>query len=122
MAVKSYRVDDLDKKTTEGVQTVAFSFEGKAYEIDLSEKNRAEFADVMSTYVKVAEPVSAPRTARSTSTVNTAAREDSRAARAWAQGAGEKTVKDAGVKVPGDRGRVDSRIIDLWEKAGKPSA
>ena len=45
-------VDDLDD--SEATETVAFSLDGQAYEIDLNEKNAAELRDVMAKYVGAA--------------------------------------------------------------------
>lgn len=125
MAIETKKIltDDISGETGEDVQTVSFGFRGAQYELELSDESEKEFAALLDPYVKVARRVqSQTRTAASRGTVDTKAREDSRAARAWAQGAGEKTVTDAGIKIPGDRGRVDSRVIELWEKAGKPRA
>lgn len=125
MAIETITIlkDDLTGQPGEDVQTVSFGYKGTTYELELSDESEKELAALLDPYVKVARRVqSQTRSAASRGTVDTQARENSRAARAWAQGAGEKTVKDAGLKVPGDRGRVDGRIVELWEKAGKPSA
>ena len=45
-------VDDLDD--SEATETVAFSLDGQAYEIDLNEKNAAELRDAMAKYVGAA--------------------------------------------------------------------
>ena len=45
-------VDDLDD--SEATETVAFSLDGQAYEIDLNQKNAAELRDVLAKYVGAA--------------------------------------------------------------------
>lgn len=125
MAIETITVlkDDLTGKPGEDVETVSFGFKGTTYELELSDESEKELASLLDPYVKVARKVTAQgRTSAPRSSASNTARADSRAARAWAQSAGEKAVKDAGLKVPGDRGRVDSRVIELWEKSGKPSA
>lgn len=125
MAIETQTIltDDITGEKGEDVQTISFGFKGTAYELELSDASEKELASLLNPYIKVARKVTAQaRTSAPRSSVDTKAREESRAARAWAQGAGEKTVTDAGIKVPGDRGRVDSRVIELWEKAGKPAA
>lgn len=125
MAIETRKIltDDISGETGEDVQTVSFGFRGAQYELELSDKSEKELAAALDKYIEVARRVTAQaRTAASRGTVDPQARENSRAARAWAQGAGEKTVKDAGLKIPGDRGRVDGRIMELWEEAGKPKA
>lgn len=125
MAIETQTIltDDITGEKGDDVQTISFSYKGTAYELELSDASEKELASLLNPYIKVARKVtSQARSSAPRGSVDTKAREESRAARAWAQGAGEKTVTDAGIKVPGDRGRVDSRVIELWEKAGKPSA
>lgn len=125
MAIETQTIltDDITGERGEDVQTLSFAFKGTTYELELSDASEKELASILNPYIKVGRKVtSQARTSAPRSNASNAAREDSRAARAWAQGAGEKIVTDAGIKVPGDRGRVDSRVIELWEKSGKPSA
>lgn len=125
MAIETQTIltDDITGERGEDVQTLSFAFKGTTYELELSDASEKELASLLNPYIKVGRKVtSQARTSAPRSNASNAAREDSRAARAWAQGAGKKTVEDAGIKVPGDRGRVDSRVIELWEKSGKPSA
>ena len=127
MAIKSYRVDDLDGKTTEGVETVTFAFEGKAYEIDLSEKNRAEFTDLLSKYLEAAQPVtSRPQSVARTSSdaprrVQTMkySSETMAEATAWAKSEeGEKALEKAGVAYSGV-GRTPYAVVEEYLKTQK---
>ena len=123
MAVRTILVDDITGKEGADIETVTFSFKGLSYEIDLGDDSEKEFAAALDPYIKVSRRVSSQaRTSAPRSNVDTQAREDSRAARAWAQSAGEKALEKAGIKIPGDRGRVDARVVEMWEKAGKPTA
>lgn len=122
MAIRQILIDDVTGKEGDDIETVTFAFKGVSYEIDLGDETEKDLAGVLDPYIKVARRVTQSRASAPRSTGSSTAREDSRAARAWAQGAGEKILTDAGIKVPGDRGRVDSRVVELWEKAGKPKA
>ena len=42
---RTYKVDDLDGTTTEGVETIQFNAEGTNYEIDLSPENAARLRE-----------------------------------------------------------------------------
>ena len=53
-------VDDIDRKTT-AAETMAFTFDGVAYEVDLSKKHASEFRRAVAPYVKVARPATKKR-------------------------------------------------------------
>lgn len=80
---------------------VRFAFDGRLYEIDLTESERAEFADVMAPYVAAARPTGSGRS-RSTRSSDGP---DPKEVRAWA--------RENGYDVP-DRGRIPSSILEAY--------
>jgi len=114
-------VDDLDD--SEATETVAFSLDGQAYEIDLNEKNAAELRDVMAKYVGAARKAgkqssgsgagqrrSGGRSSGSGSRTPAAGsdRERVQAIREWARSNGH-TVNE--------RGRLASTVIAAYDAA-----
>jgi hypothetical protein len=108
--------DDLDG--TEASETIKFGFEGRNYEIDLSDKNIAAFRKAMEKYVERA------RHATSSAPTNTGGRgragrsrtssydpEEGRAARQWAA--------EHGIEGLPVRGRTPAAIIEQWRAAAK---
>src|SRR5579885_3289528 len=77
--------DDLDGSKAEG--TIAFAFDGTAYEIDLSKANSRAFERVMALYVGHARKACAPR-GRAGRTTRNAGKYDLGAVRAWASANG----------------------------------
>ncbi len=96
-------VDDLDGGTAE--ETVSFSLDGRAYEIDLSKKNAAKLRDVVAPYQENARKARA--TGRKT-THGAHSRERSAEIREWA--------KSAGIQV-NERGRIPANVIEKYEAA-----
>jgi hypothetical protein len=102
-------VDDIDGGEAE--ETVAFSLDGAAYEIDLSSKNAATLRDAVAPYVAAARKAgksSAKATtvkARPAGSTATADREQNQAIREWA--------KKRGFKVS-DRGRIPNDIVEKY--------
>lgn len=99
--------DDLDgSKIAEGEgETVAFSFGGTAYEIDLSASNAEEFRSAMSKYIAAArqrEPRSAPSGGRRRGSSS-----DLSAVRVW--------LKENGYPVS-DRGRIPANLMDVYRR------
>lgn len=96
-------LDDMDGGQAD--ETVSFSLDGVAYEIDLSKKNAAAFRDVLAPYVGSARKATSRRgrgrTGRSGRTDTTAVRE-------WA--------RSQGLKVS-DRGRIPTDILEQYEAA-----
>lgn len=73
--------DDLDgSRLADQSSSVQFGFEGRDYEIDLSEHHVAELRAVFAPYVTCATPTRSP--------TETLARPESRAVRAWAESQG----------------------------------
>jgi hypothetical protein len=104
-------VDDLDDSVLEvgEGETVLFSLDGIAYEIDLSDANAAALRDAMAPYVSAARRISSARSAaparprvRSTST------RDLTAIREWAKANGHQVS---------ERGRVAASVIDAYDAA-----
>lgn len=99
-------VDDLDNGPAD--ETVLFSLDGIAYEIDLSKKNAATLRNSLAQYVGPARKVS-----RSSSLRGPARRPrggDNRAAdiRVWARNNGHEVS---------ERGRVSATITEAYDKA-----
>lgn len=101
-------IDDLDGKEIGGDGgTVAFTFDGVSYQIDLAEKNLAKFRKALDPYVAAATKVhgqSSPnrRPRRS------AASNDPQAIREWARSHGHEVSA---------RGRVPASVVTAYEAA-----
>lgn len=113
MALKhiTHLVDDLDGSVLEEGQgkQITFSLDGRAYEIDLSDRNADKFYSAVAPFVDAARPVSRgvsnarrPRPARRGSDV------DLGAVREWARSNGH-TVSD--------RGRVPATVLEAYTEA-----
>jgi len=104
---KVMRVDDIDG--AEATATVQFSYQGKAYEIDLSDDNRYRLEEALGKYISKARPTGRRKAATTAKkTVRTASRtSDQQKARAWAV--------DHGVDV-GSRGRVPANVMSEYRK------
>ncbi|MBA8815713.1 hypothetical protein FHX48_000765 [Microbacterium halimionae] len=103
-------VDDLDGtllEVGEG-ETLLFSLDGAAYEIDLTTENADSLRAALSQYIEAARPVAARR-AQGTSAPRKRQRggqQDYSAVRAWA--------KENGYEIS-DRGRVPATILEAFE-------
>ncbi|HXU98288.1 MAG TPA: Lsr2 family protein [Jiangellaceae bacterium] len=97
-------VDDLDGG--EAAETVNFSLDGVAYELDLSKKNAAKFRDALAPYVGSARK-SARRGGR---------RGQARGSRGSNTSAIRQWARDQGLKVS-DRGRVPAEILAKYDSA-----
>jgi hypothetical protein len=104
--------DDIDGSDAD--TTIAYTFDGQSYEIDLSEKNADEFREALAPYVAASRKVgrassSSPRRSTSSrSSAPAAADVDPRAVRAWAQ--------ENGVEVS-PRGRISAKVIEQYRAA-----
>lgn len=98
-------VDDLDGGPAD--ETVSFSLDGTAYEIDLSATNAAELRDAFARYVGHARRVGGRSTGRGTARRRGG---DNRTAeiREWARANGHKV---------NERGRIPASIIEAYEQA-----
>ncbi|MEN2740247.1 Lsr2 family protein [Microbacterium sp. X-17] len=104
-------VDDLDGTLLEvgDGETVLFSLDGIAYEIDLSEGNARSLREALSPYVGAGRSVSAARTTtRRSGRSSAAASRDLSDVRAWAKANGHQIS---------ERGRVPATILDAYDAA-----
>lgn len=108
-------VDDLDGTQLDvgDGETVLFSLDGVAYEIDLTDENAAALREAFARYVDAARPIS--RSARTGAGSTAGARkrrrsgqQDYTAIRAWA--------KDNGFQVS-ERGRVPANVLEAYDDA-----
>jgi hypothetical protein len=97
-------IDDLDGSA--GAETLAFSCDGHAYEIDLAAPNAARLREALQPFVAAARAVPRPRPARPGSAARPQA--DRAAVRAWAA--------EQGLQVS-ERGRISAEIMDKYEAA-----
>ncbi|MEV8378959.1 Lsr2 family protein [Kribbella sp. NPDC056861] len=106
------KYDDLDGTDIPAgkVETIAFEFDGKAYEIDLNKKNAAGFRRAVTPYLEAARPrrVSRPKGhARPKASRPQHEPEDTKAIKAWA--------REQGYEVQ-DRGRIPNEVRRAYEQ------
>ncbi len=104
-------VDDLDGTAIEDGtgSTVSFAIDGTSYEIDLSDRNAAEFRDVLAPYLKAGRRVGGRRsTAGRSSSGSSPAASEAAAIREWAHAQGMKVSQ---------RGRVGADVVDAYRNA-----
>lgn len=105
-------VDDLDGTVLEigEGETVTFSLDGTAYEIDLTDANATAFRDVIAPYADAARRVTTARSSSDSSARKRgrASKQDYSAVREWA--------KENGHQVS-ERGRVPASILEAYEAA-----
>jgi hypothetical protein len=100
-------VCDLPHDTeVEGTETVSFSFDGTAYEIDVCTSHAKELHDKFSGYADSARKVSGGAAARRRKPRTGPGRERSSEMRAWARQRGHKVS---------ERGRIPASIIQEYE-------
>jgi hypothetical protein len=87
-------------------ETVAFSVDGRDFEIDLNAKHAASFRRQLAAFIDRAQPVRAQR--RRTTRRTAASRERSRAIRDWAE--------QQGFELAG-HGRLPANVIHEYERA-----
>jgi Lsr2 len=108
--IKVTLVDDVDGSNA--AETVSFSFEGKAYELDLSEKNAKKLRKALEPFVAAARRSGGGRGRQRGSSGTSRAgadRERTAAIRTWAREHGHQVA---------DRGRIPSSVIEAYEKQG----
>lgn len=103
-------VDDLDGG--EAAESVAFSLDGKAYEIDLSEKHAAALRDAFAPFIggarragNAAKVMSRQRMSTVTATGSGRSRAESAAIREWANAQGLEVST---------RGRISSTVLEAY--------
>jgi hypothetical protein len=103
--VQVIMTDDLDGG--EAGETISFALDGKAYEIDLSEKNANKLRRTLHTYMESGRRLKATRGGRPAAH-GAGGRERSAEIRAWA--------RQSGIKV-NDRGRIPANVVEQYEAA-----
>src|SRR5512142_618522 len=108
MAQKVVRelVDDLDGSPA--VATVRFSYDGRDYEIELSEEYAAEFDEFLTPYLEHARRVGGDGRAGRGQRQPRQTRQDTEAIRRWA--------RDHGYQVS-DRGRLPTEVVASYQAA-----
>ncbi|ROZ60564.1 Lsr2 family protein [Rhodococcus sp. WS1] len=102
-------VDDLDKKSPAD-ETVEFSVDGVAYEIDLTAAHAAELRDALKRWIPHARKSNSAKSVNGAVTKSrpVADRDQSAAIREWAKGAGFEISA---------RGRISTEVRRAYEKA-----
>jgi hypothetical protein len=111
-------VDDLDGSVVDeaDVSTVAFSYKGTSYEIDLKPANAKKLDDALNKYIAAARKTSNGRRGRAASTATRPStgsgrsKEELAAIRSWAI--------DEGYEIS-PRGRIKAEIIEAYDAASK---
>ncbi|AUN41801.1 histone-like nucleoid-structuring protein Lsr2 [Tsukamurella tyrosinosolvens] len=99
--------DDINPEL-EADESIAFSFEGVEYEIDLSTKNADKFRKAITPYLDAAQRVGGRKKRTSANTRTSIDREQTQAIRAWAKASGYEIS---------DRGRIPQTIVDAYNEA-----
>lgn len=103
-------VDDLDG--VEADESIEFSVDGHAYEIDLSAANGAKLRDALEPYISAARRGGSRRVPAAAVTVGSgrasADREHNQAIREWAT--------TAGLKIS-ERGRIPSNVLEAYQQS-----
>jgi hypothetical protein len=94
--------DDLDGSP--GAETVSFGFDGHSYQIDLGEKNLAEFGNSLQPFMEAGRRTAARKAAPKAA----GSRNDRAAVRAWAAGQGLKVS---------ERGRISAEVMSKYDAA-----
>jgi len=102
-------IDDLDGSVLEHGETINFSLEGRAYEIDLSEKNVKKLREAFEPFTDVARPVGAAAMgSRRVSRGRSVSTRDLADVRAWAEKNGFPI---------NSRGRISSNVLAAYDAA-----
>lgn len=99
-------IDDIDGSEAEG--PVAFSYNGRSYEIDLSTDNKQKLEEALAPFISAARTTAGTR--RVSSGAAAASRQDLAAIREWA--------KANNIQVS-DRGRIAASVIEAYDAANK---
>ena len=94
--------DDIDGSPN--AETVAFTFDGQSYEIDLGKKNSAKFEKSLQPFMDAGRRTAHRRTAKPSR--GTRSRIDNAAVRAWAA--------EQGLKVS-ERGRIAADVVSKYD-------
>ncbi|GAA1698161.1 Lsr2 family protein [Microbacterium sediminicola] len=103
-------VDDLDGTVLEigDGETVTFSLDGVAYEVDLTEANAAALREAFAPYVSAGRRVSAAQVSGPARKRRRSGQQDYSAVRTWA--------KENGYTIS-ERGRVPASVLEAYEAA-----
>ena len=104
---------DLSGEQSEDVQTVKLGLDGRAYEVDLTAREREELDDVLRVYVAKARRAASAKKAGGKSAASAYSAQELKAAREWLRLRGHEVS---------DRGRIKKELLDEWESHGKPGA
>jgi hypothetical protein len=99
-------LDDVDGSAAS--ETVSFELDGRAYEIDLSERNAARLRALLADFVAAGRRAGRPATGRS-GAPRPAGAERTPAIRAWAQAHGYAVPR---------RGRLSAEIVRAYDERG----
>lgn len=115
--------DDRDGTDLDGEpESVYLAFRDRSWRLHLSERNLAELDGVIADFTKHAASIQGqgrgPKQSRTKQQPRNKHGVPIAAVRSWAQNEGRKIVETAGLSVPGQRGRVDTKIHDLHDKHG----
>jgi hypothetical protein len=113
VAIRQILVDDLDGG--DAAETKTFSYDGVAYEIDLSGSNITKLEKALKPYIDAARK-SGRAPIKRTKISSPQSKHDLNAIRSWARGRG---------KAVSDRGRIPKDIVDAFntehESTGSPA-
>ena len=112
MAQKTHVVLTCDLEETEkpAKETVEFTVDGSAYEMELCERHAKQFRDSLAPFIAKARRASrGPGRRRGTASSSSADRQRVQAIRAWA--------RKKGIKVS-ERGRISAEVIAKYEASG----
>ncbi len=86
-------------------ETIAFSLDGKTYEIDLTKKNAAALRKILTPYISAGRPL---KNSRGVRMKRTAVNSDNRTIKEWARANGHAV---------NDRGRIPTAVREAFEAA-----
>jgi len=98
-------VDDLDGAVLDEYETIKWSIDGKAYELDTSPKNAEKFRAVLTKYREASRRAGPPFAGAGATTVPARSKQDTHTIRDWAN--------RNGFEVSG-RGRVPIHVVDAY--------
>jgi len=103
-------IDDLDGTVLDDGNTLHFSLEGRAYEIDLSDENAKKLRDAFEPYISAGRAVGSAggSTRRPGRSRSAASSRDLGAVRAWAEQNGHQV---------NSRGRIPASVLEAFDAA-----
>ncbi|WP_378740079.1 Lsr2 family protein [Nocardia brasiliensis] len=102
-------VDDFDGKSP-AEETVRFTLDGLAYEMDLSARNAERLRGIFAEWTAAARKVGRAPRGTSSRVRSTAGREQTGVIRQWA--------RDKGIDVS-SRGRISAEVVEAYQKASR---